>query len=221
LPSLYITIKQRQTIKTLEIMKNLKNIAVLFLLGITIISCSPSSTAPIPAACSTTGTDFQNIYLTTLSSNSTYDDYTSMDLVTHEYTFNMFANKTVCKIGYQGNATLYASSIPYTIEIYDVTAANMVYSGNHVFNSVATDYVTPSSTINLLSGHTYTIRRIASNYLGNISNTIGRICRFNSAPLPSAANLTGSFMAITGSDFYGTGGPIPNFGIPYIDISFQ
>jgi hypothetical protein len=202
--------------------KILKSFILLFLLGLTIIGCSPSSTAPIPTACSTTGTDFQNIYATTLASNSLYDDYTTMDLVTHEYTFNMFVNKTICSIGYQGNANLFAASIPYTIEIEDVTSTPfVVYSGNHVFNSAFTDYVTPTSSVSLLAGRTYKIKRIASNYIGNIVNTTGRICRFNSGGLPTATTITGSIMAITASDFYGTGGPIPNFGIPYIDISFN
>ncbi len=203
-------------------MKTLKKTIALFLLGLTIIGCSPSSTAPLPTACSTTGTDFQNIYSTTLSSNALYDDVTFIDLVTHEYTFNMFATKSICSIGYQGNANLYAASIPYTIEIEDITGVPFpVYSGNHIFNSAFTDYVTPTSAVNLVAGHTYKIKRKAPNYLGNIVNTTGRMCRFNSGGLPTAASITGGIMAITASDFYGTGGPIPNYGIPYIDISFN
>ena len=209
-------------------MKNLKNtlvngfkkLALATTLGLTIVSCSPP---PSPAAvCSTSTSDFQTIFNNVLTSDPAYDDYTSMDLVTHEYTFTMLANKSICQIGYQGNATLFASSIPYTIEIYNNTTSTPVYSGNHAFNSAFTDYVVPSGpTINLINGNSYTIRRIASNYAGNIGNTIGRICRFNSGPIPSAALGTGAEMQITSSNFYGTGGPIPNFGIPYIDIIFQ
>lgn len=210
-------------------MKNLKNtlvnlstkFALAIALGLTITSCSPPAPSPT-ATCSTTTSDFQTIYNNVLTSNSAYDDYVNMDLVTHEYTFTMLTNKSVCQIGYQGNANLYASSIPYTIEIYNNTTSILVYSGNHVFNSAFTDYVTPTGpTINLVNGNSYTIKRIAANYLSNIGNTIGRICRFNSAPFPSAATGTGIEMQITGSDFYGTGGPVPNFGIPYIDIIFQ
>ena len=208
-------------------MKNLKNTAVkiskklvlAIALGLSVASCTPT---PTPAACSTTSSDFQTIFNNVLVSNSAYDNYTTMDLVTHEYTFTMLANKNICQIGYQGNANLYASSIPYTIEIYDNTTSNLVYSGNHVFNDAYTDYVTPTGpTVSLINTHSYTIRRIASNYLGNIGNTIGRICRFNAAPLPSAALGTGTFMQLTASNFYGTGGPVPNYGIPYIDIIFQ
>ena len=56
--------------------------------------------------------------------------------------------------------------------------------------------------------------KIVNNYGGNIANTIGRICRFNSGGLPSSATATGSYMKIVSSNFYGTGGPVPNYGIP-------
>jgi len=181
------------------------------------LGCPP----PPPPPCVTTGTDFQGIYSSVLSSNSLYDNYTTMDLITHEYTFTMLANKTICQIGYQGNANLYTANIPYAIEIYDNTNSLMVYSGSHLFNSASTDYILPTSSINLNAGNSYTIRRICSNYLGNIGNTIGRIARYNGAPLPSSTVLSGSFMQITSSNFYGSGGPVPNFGIPYIDIVFQ
>jgi hypothetical protein len=190
----------------------------IFALMITAIQGCPP---PPPPPCITTGTDFQGIYSAILSSNSLYDNYTTMDLVTHEYTFTMLANKTICQIGYQGNANLYTANVPYDIEIYDNTNSVMVYSGSHLFNSTSTDYVLPTSSINLNAGTSYTIRRIASNYLGNIGNTIGRIARYNGAPAPSSTVLSGSFMQITSSNFYGSGGPVPNFGIPYIDIVFQ
>ncbi|MEC4004094.1 hypothetical protein OX283_005465 [Flavobacterium sp. SUN052] len=209
---------------TFNLESQIKKIAVLFMIGLTITSCSPSTSAPVPTSCSTSGTDFQNIYFTTLGSNSLYDDYTTMDLVTHEYTFNMFSTKTICQIGYQGKAALTSATTPYTISIFEnsVSTTVPIYTENRSFNSAFTDYYTPTgSPITLVSGHTYTIKRTVNNYLGNISNTTGRICRFNSGPLPTAATLAGSIMGITSSNFYGTGGPVPNYGIPYIDIVFQ
>ncbi|MBC7524626.1 MAG: hypothetical protein H7239_09335 [Flavobacterium sp.] len=208
-------------------MKNLKNtlgkLATLgFIFGIlsTSVGCSsPSSPTPMPAtSCNNVNTDFQQIYTNTLASNILYDNYLTMDLVTHEYTFKVNTNRTVCSIGYQGNANLYAGSIPYTIEIYDVTTSMPVYTGNHIFNSAYTDYVSITPTP-LNTTDTYKIRRIASNYLGNIGNTIGRICRFNSGPVPYPVN--NGDLKILASNFYGTGGPVPNYGIPYIDIVFQ
>ena len=195
-----------------------KSIVALGLLTIT-FSCTPP---PTPSACSTTSSDFQSIFNNILTSVPMHDDYVTMDLTTHEYSFTMLANKNICKIGYQGNANLFAANVAYTIEIYDNTASMVVYSGNHLFNSAFTDYVTPTgATVVLQNGHSYTIKRITPNYLGNIGNTIGRICRYNTGGLPSASITTGAFMQITGSNFYGTGGPLPSFGIPYIDIIFQ
>lgn len=197
---------------------NHKIIGAVLFLGITIIGCSPSPAPAPPTGCNIVGTDFQQLYATTLASNALYTNYTTMDLVTHEYTFNVNTNKTVCTIGYQGNAALFAGSVPYTIEIYNNTTSTLVYSGNHIFNSAATDYQ-PITPTNLVAGDSYTVRRIASNYLGNIGNTIGRILRFNTGPVPYP--VTSGALTITSSNFYGTGGPVPNFGIPYIDIVFQ
>ncbi|MEO8517086.1 MAG: hypothetical protein ABI426_10090 [Flavobacterium sp.] len=199
---------------------NFKIFGLFFFLGIALVGCSPSTPTPIPTptACNTVGTDFQQLYAATLASNALFTNYTTMDLVTHEYTFTVSANKTICTVGYQGNANLYASSIPYTIEIYNNTTTTLVYTGSHIFNSAATDYQ-PITPTNLVAGNTYTIRRIASNYLGNIANTTGRILRFNAAPVPYP--VTYGVLTISASNFYGTGGPVPNYGIPYIDIVFQ
>ena len=215
-------------------MKNLKNTLGQFVkmsklalaMGILIMaaSCTPTPPPPTPPTpCVTTGTDFQTLYSNTLALSPAYNNYTTMDLVTHEYTFFINTNKTVCSIGYQGNATLFAASIPYTIEIYDNTNSILVYSGNHVFNSAFTDYITPTSAINLTAGNSYTIKRKAVNYLGNIGNTIGRICRFSNSSAPPVVPYPVNYgiMTITASNFYGTGGPVPNYGIPYIDIVFQ
>lgn len=197
---------------------HLKKAVTLQLVILLIIGCSPSPNPAPPSNCNIVGTDFQNLYTNTLASNVLFDDYTTMDLVTHEYTFDVNVNKTVCTVGYQGNANLYAASIPYTIEIYNNTTSTLVYTGNHVFNSAAVDYQTIIPTA-LVAGNSYTVKRIASNYLGNIGNTIGRICRFNSGTIPFPVNS--GALTIYSSNFYGTGGPVPNFGIPYIDLVFQ
>jgi hypothetical protein len=199
----------------------IRKIGILVALGITFIACTPTpvpTPTPSATACNTVGTDFQMLYNATLVSNALYDNYTTMDLVTHEYTFKANMNKTVCTLGYQGNAALFAGGIPYTMEIYNNTTSSLVYTGNIVFNSAATDYqpITPTP---LIAGNIYTIRRIASNYLGNIGNTIGRICRKNTGPNQYPA--TYGAITIMSSNFYGTGGPVPNYGIPYIDIVFQ
>lgn len=208
-----------KTLKTTVV--QIKKLGLRIVLLLAVVSCS-SPTLPTPASpCVTTGTDFQNIFYTILGSNSLYDNYTTMDLVTHEYTFTMLSTKTVCKIGYEGNANLVSLTKPYTIEIWDnsITTAP-IYTENQSFGTSLT-YNTPYTTVVLNAGSTYTIKRIVNNYAGNIGNTIGRICRFNSGGLPSTTTSTGAYMKITSSNFYGSGGPVPNYGIPFIDIVFQ
>ena len=211
-----------KTLKNLfsQLNKTSKTVATLVITAV-VFSCTPPP-VPTPSTCSTSTSDFQTIYNNVLTSLPMHDDYVTMDLTTHEYTFTMLTNKSICKIGYQGNANLFAANIPYTIEIYDNTTSSIVYTGSHIFNSAFTDYVTPiGATVVLQNTHSYTIKRIVTNYLGNLNNTIGRICRYNTGGLPSAAVATGAFMQITSSNFYGTGGPVPSYGIPYIDIIFQ
>ena len=70
---------------------HLKIIITFPLILLLIIGCSPSPSSN----CNTVGTDFQNLYSTTLASNVLFDNYTNMDLVTHEYTFDV--NVWICK----------------------------------------------------------------------------------------------------------------------------
>lgn len=194
---------------------HLKTIGLLFF-ALLLTSCNNDDNQN-QSACNTASTEFNQLYTTTLASNSAYDDFTTMDLLTHEYNFEVSSNKTICSIGYQGNANLYAANIPYWIEIVDNSTSTIVYSGNHVFDSTQTEYVS-ITPVNLTAGTSYTIKRTVTNYLGNIGNTIGRILRFNG---PNPYPVSNATLTITASDFYGTGGPVPNFGIPYIEIVFQ
>lgn len=198
--------------------KNFAKMTLLF--SIFLFGCSSDDPAPPPPAnCNTTNTPFQQHFIGTLATDPLYSDNVTMDLLTHEYTFKMNSNETICSVGYQGNAVLYANNIPYLIEIVDVSTNTVIYSGNHVFNDAAIEYVSITPT-NIVANQDYTIRRTVTNYLGNIGNTIGRILRFNGQSNSfSNPNIAG--MSITASNFYGTGGPATDFGIPYIDIAFQ
>lgn len=173
---------------------------------------------PPPPFCSTTGTNFQNLYTTTLGSNPNYSDKVTMDLLTHEYTFTVSTTKFLCQIGYRGNAYLQTNSLPYTMEVYNNTTNNMVFSGSNIFNSTTISYMNASGT--LVPGNSYTVRRTIppSGYGPNIGNTIGRVCVFSPGPVPYPVNF--GVLTITSSKFYGMGGPINNFGIPYIDLVF-
>lgn len=178
--------------------------------------CPGSPVTPTPP-CDATNTKFNQLFNFAKTTMTGSTDINTMDLLTHEYTFTPTANEVICQVGYQGNAVLFASSIPYNIEI--VNSSNTVlYTGNHIFQSTAMDYKTVGP-VSLSAGQSYTIRRTVTNYLGNITNTVGRMLSFN---LP--ANhfpVTNNGLTITASKFYGTGGPVNNIGIPYIDIVFQ
>ena len=205
--------------------KSFQTVGIFSLLAMTLLNCSPPNPLPSPAPCVTTGTAFQNLYASTLASNTAYSNQVTMDLITHEYTFTLSSTKTVCAIGYQGNANLFAAAVPYTIEIVDNSSSSTtpIYSGNHIFNASFTDYVLPTSTIVLNAGTSYTIRRKAPNFLGNIGNTVGRLCKFSSPSAPTVVPypVTSGIMTITGSNFYGIGLSAINFGIPFIDLTFQ
>lgn len=197
-------------------MKTLKNIGLALILGLSIVGCTPTPTpTPTPAGCVTTGTDFQQLYanVTALTGHSNVVTY---DSEVHSYTFELFATKTVCSIGYQSQPAIAAT--PYVIEIYNNTTATLVYTGNHVFNSAITSYVTIPS-VTLVAGNSYTIKRIQTNWGTNIGNTIGRLVRNNSGNV-SFPQTFGN-IKITGSSFYQNAGTQTNWAIPYIDIVFQ
>ena len=196
----------------------------LLVIATFIIGPSCGSSVPTPVVvtppCPTANTLFQQLFTATATANPTFTDQTSIDLLIHEYTFKANINETICSIGYQGNAVLYANSLPYTIDIVDVATNTVIYTGNHLFNSTSTSYVSITPT-NLIANQSYTIRRKipAGGYMGNISNTTGRLLSFTAAS--GAFPATFGALTIISSNFYGSGGPIPNAAIPYIDIVFQ
>ncbi len=180
-------------------------------------SCGTITPTPPVVACDTTNTKFKQLYNFAKLTMAGSTDATTMDLLTHEYTFTTTANQVICKVGYQGNAILLANNIPYTIEI--VNSSNTVlYSGNHVFQSAAIEYKT-IGPVNITSGQSYTIRRTVTNYMGNLNTTLGRMLSFNVPANQFPVSNNG--LTITASNFYGTGGPVLNIGIPYIEIVFQ
>lgn len=182
--------------------------------------CAGNNVPPPNTACNTTNTLFQQQYNALLSTPSIYTESTTMDLSTHEYSFKVgIGSYTICKVGYQGNTSLQAANIPYIIEIADASNA-ILYSGSHVFASNATDYfsITP---VTLTAGQVYTIRRTVSSATVPLNNTIGRIIQKNSGTMNFPYTTGAGALTITASNFYGRGGPVPNIGIPFIDIVFQ
>lgn len=191
-----------------------KKIFYSFFILIGLVSCSNDDNTNLQqeAICDTTNTTFDQLY-TSLVTSSSNNDETTMDLETHSYNFEVAENKTICQIGYQSLPNFNAT--PYQIEIFDNTSSTLIYSDNHIFSSTATSYIS-IIPIQIEAGHSYTIKRIQTNWNNNLGNTIGRLVNGNlSFP------ITYGELTITGSSFYGTGGPMDDWGIPYIDIVFQ
>lgn len=195
--------------------KIIKYTNLLFaLLAITafLSSCKKNNnTQVVPTSCTTpTNTsDFQNIF----GAGGTR----TWDFEVHSYSFKVASNKTICKIGYESDPNV--GSSPYTIRIKD--GSTIIYSAPHVFTVGATSYVTPTSTINLVPGTTYTIERVHTHVPSHAEYSIGRVKPMSSFPATSGG------MTITGVNFYcanaHTNGPYPssNIYVPFIDIIFQ
>lgn len=165
--------------------------------------------------CDNSSSEFQTIFQSMIYNG--HSDIVSFDTEIHEYTFTLSADKVVCKIGYQSQPAI--PSTPYLIEIIDNSTSNTIYADNHTFSPTATSYAIPSSAINLESGESYTIRRTlllndAGNQFGNIIGRIAAITNNSSTSFP----YTNGIMTITNANFYQSGGPLPNAGVPYIDL---
>ena len=168
-----------------------------------------------PLGCDSSNTVFNQLY-TNLTNTSPNQNSITMDCETHSYTFEITSSKTICKIGYQSLASF--NQTPYLIELYDSTSNTLLYSGNHTYSSTSTSYISVTP-ITLVVGHSYTIRRTQTNWVGNIGNTIGRVVYSPTSSITFP--VTSGVLKITGSSFYGAGGPSYNWALPYIDIVFQ
>ncbi len=147
--------------------------------------------------------------------NNGHTDQVTFDTEIHEYTFSLSSNKEICGIGYQSQPEI--ASTPYIIEIFDNSANISIYSESHVFNSSKISYVSPTSTVSLQPGTSYTIKRIQTNWGTFITNTIGRLARKSEMTFPYSSGD----MTINSANFYQNGGPLINSGIPYIDLIFE
>jgi len=187
---------------------------VLFLLIITTIGflgCHKKN------HCNSTNSSFNQLYESIHTNKPSLIDDFMMDLEVHAYTFSVSDTQEVCSIGYQAAPNM--SSKNYKIVIIDSLSNTVLYSENHLFNSNNTSYVTPGISIKLLPGINYTINRIQLNWSPSITNTVGRVLYSNNLSIPfpfSDGNIT-----LVSSNFYGTGSPLLNFGVPFIDIVFK
>lgn len=189
---------------------NLRKVGILFFLSMLFVGCGSPNPAPM-STCNTVGTPFQQLETYLLASVSpVYATNVTMDLDTHEYTFKLLTNKTVCSIGYQ-NQGGYTGQ--YLMKISQ--GANVLYSGNHSFVSTSIVFV-PINPVTLTAGISYTVSRTLLNGT-NINHRLGNVIKNTSGsniPYP----VTDGNMTIISSTFYGSGGPVNNIFIPYIDF---
>ncbi|WP_221259469.1 hypothetical protein [Flavobacterium okayamense] len=174
--------------------------------------------------CDESNTEFQNIYNNILQDPNSYDDV-SIDLEVHEITISLSSTKNICKIGYQSQHS--NSTIPYTIEIFDNTNNQIVYSGSHLFSQLNTSYVTLNSPITLNANNSYSIRRIQNIISTDLSDLLGRYVFVNDLSNPGTTNIlpaTSGFLTIESSSSYSIGSTSNNQyldSLVYIDIVFE
>ncbi len=199
-------------------MKTMKITLVMLLFATIFISCcDDDGNNPPNNVCQETDSAVSQGLINTFTAASGYDDLPEyMDLETHQYTVKINEDGEICSIGYQNPSTYPGGD--YLMTVTNVTAG-LSYSGIHSFAQGATDYqaITP---VLVNSGDIIKVQRTIQPGYGMLSATIGRISRksdYTNVPFPVNAG-TVEFLS---SDFYGAGGPVPNFGIPHIALGFK
>ena len=192
-------------------MKTLKTI-MIYLVFATVASCD-NDNDPTNNVCDTT-------YLSVASSNvfTTANGYTlnqTMDLETHEFTMVVNAAGEICSVGYQ-NPTTYAGT--YLMEVENTTT-NQTSSGTFSFSQTNIQYQSFTNPLVVNAGDTVVVRRTISSGYTMLNETIGNTyTNTNPNPFPITVNVNAT---ITSSNFYGAGGPVPNFGVPVIGVGFK
>ncbi len=193
--------------------KKLKKSTFVLILSLFIFSSCDNDNDPTNNVCDDS---YVNTAITdAFSLANGYDDLPeNMDLKTHQYRMKINADGEICSVGYQNPSTWTGN---YIIEIINETS-NASYSGTHSFSQAQLDYqsITP---VAVSSGDIIKVMRTISNNT-SLNETVGRILRksdFTNVPYP----ITQGNVEFLSSDFYGSGGPVPNFGQPYIPLGFK
>lgn len=155
-------------------------------------------------ACDATNTVFKQAY-----DSQAGTEETTMDTWTHEYTFSVDTDGTICSIGYQGET----DTLEYLIEI-EAPDGTALYSETHTFTSADIQYIAIENPLTVVAGTQYKVRRSIPNYdngwgTGKIKNV----------QMP----LTNGGITIHQTRFYGGGGD-PEFEynmLPFIDFVFK
>lgn len=206
-------------------MKKVIQFVVLFFAAILVFSCTKNEgdTKPLDPKpeCITINSQFNNLYAGLLASttNPIYQNLITYDSEIHSYTFEVSSNQTICSVGYQSQLAI--ANIPYVIEIFDVSANQIIYSGSHIFSATSTSFVTLNIPVNLAATRSYIIKRIQSNYAPiSISSTIGRVAT-NVTGAPLSLPFSNGILKITGTKLYQNAAVVTNQYLPYIDIVFK
>jgi hypothetical protein len=144
-----------------------------------------------------------------------YNDLVTMDLETHEYTMQINEDGEICSVGYQNPGTYTGG---YTMTITNLTT-NMSYIGVHTFSQAALDYqsITPVLVNN---GDIINVKRTILPGYTMLNQTVGRLLRkSNGSNVPYP--ITQGTAVFKSSNFYGAGGPVPDFAQPYIALGFK
>lgn len=135
-------------------MKN-KRIIGGFIISIALLlltSCVNNS--PGAASCNTTNTDMQLIQNNLLATGHVSEylkkcDYGQID-------FMVSSPKTICKIGFNGNDSAYATNRNYNVNVYD-QSGTLVYTGSQLF-SILGEYHSLTTPLTLVPNQPYIIR---------------------------------------------------------------
>ena len=139
----------------------------------------------------------------------------TMDLLTHEYTMVVNASGEVCSIGYQ-NPSTYTGT--YEMEVENITT-NATTSDTFSFSQAGVQYHSFTVPLAVNAGDTLVVRRKYTNTYTYTNEVIGYIyTNTNPIPFPLAINANATIIS---SNFYGTGGPSQNFGVPAIGVRFK
>lgn len=154
-----------------------------------------------------------DLIISAYATTNGYDIVETMDLETHEYDIMINANGEICTVGYQ-NPSTYAGG--YIMEI--INGGNS-YTGTHTFSQTMLDYqaITP---VPVAVGDIITVRRTILPGYTNLNETIGRIYRNNNFT-DIAYPITEGNVVFQSATFYGAGGPVLNYGQPYIALGFK
>ncbi|MBP0904695.1 hypothetical protein ACFSKN_10575 [Mariniflexile gromovii] len=193
-------------------MKTFKSL--LFSFFVVLISSCDNDNDPANNVCDTAYVS--SAITTAYSTANGCDDIETMDLETHEYSIKINAAGEICSIGYQ-NPSTYTGG--YTMEVTNTTTGTS-YSGVHTFSQAGLDYQTIGTPVQVNSGDIITVKRTILPGYTMLNQTIGRVLRksnYTDVPYP----ITQGNVEFLSSNFYGTGGPVPNFAQPYIALGFQ